>query len=69
MKEKIELHDEQNPSFLFSLTWNDLLCKIVNGEVDPVQLAKNELANRGFDHSGEWVGFDKAAEILKGGVK
>jgi len=62
-KEEQQLHDEQNPEALFCLTWNDLLCKIVSGEVDPVQLAKKELANRGLDASGKWVGFDNAAKI------
>lgn len=63
MNNEKELHDELNPELLFRTTWNDLLCKIVSGEIDPVQLAKKELANRGRDASGEWVGFENAAKI------
>lgn len=59
----MENQDELNPKYLFSLTWNDLLVKIVSGEVDPVQLAREQLANRGLDQSGKWVGFDKVAKI------
>lgn len=66
--ENQEIHDELNPAYLFSLTWNDLLVKIVSGEVDPVQLAREQLANRGLDQSGKWVGFDEASKIA-GGVK
>ena len=60
----MENQDELNPKYLFSLTWNDLLVKIVSGEVDPVQLAREQLANRGLDQSGKSVGFDKAAKIV-----
>ncbi|MFA6947115.1 MAG: hypothetical protein WC220_14575 [Pedobacter sp.] len=49
--------DEKNPQFLFSLTHNELLTAIVNKLIDPVKLAKKELANRGFDTSGKWIGF------------
>lgn len=58
-----ELNDELDPTMLFRTTWNDLLCKIASGEIDPVKLAKKELASRGLDASGIWVGFDEAAKI------
>lgn len=67
--ENQEINDELNPNYLFSLTWNDMLVKIVSGEVDPVQLAREQLANRGLDQSGKWVGFDEAEKIAMGGVK
>jgi len=67
--ENQEINDELNPNYLFSLTWNDMLVKIVSGEVDPVQLAREQLANRGLDQSGKWVGFDEAEKIARGGVK
>jgi len=51
--------DALNENYLFSCTATDLLCAIVNGQIDPVQLAKNELQNRGFDRNGFWVGFNK----------
>lgn len=68
MKEK-NLTDEQNTAHLFNLTHTELLCKIVKGEIDPVQIAREQLANRGLDHYSKWVGFDEAEKIAKGGVK
>lgn len=53
-----------NPDFhLFSITSNAVLSAIVKGELDPVLAAKRELANRGFDADGKWVGFKAAKEI------
>ena len=57
------LDDFKNPEFIFSTTHTSLLTKIVKGEIDPVQLAKKQLVNRGQDENGEWVGFKKAYEI------
>ncbi|HHT9079207.1 TPA: hypothetical protein ACT5CJ_001987 [Flavobacterium psychrophilum] len=51
--------DDQNPIYMFSLTPNDLLGAIVRGEIDPVELAKQTLENRGLDKKGNWVGFKK----------
>lgn len=58
--------DETNPQFLFSLTATDLLLAVVNGLVDPGLLARRELANRGLDQDGAWVGFPRAREIHLG---
>lgn len=55
--------DETNPSFLYSLTTTDLLLALVNGLVDPALLARRELASRGLDLDGTWVGFDVARRI------
>ena len=43
----------------------DLIIKIISGELDPQKLASEQLANRGLNHDGEWVGFPKAKEISK----
>lgn len=51
--------DDLNPQYLFSLTANDLLVAIVKGQINPIELAKKELRNRGFDDSGKWIGFKK----------
>lgn len=51
--------DDQNPDYLFSLTSNDLLGAIVRGEIDPIELAKKTLENRGYDENNKWVGFKK----------
>ncbi len=55
-----EICDELNPAFLFSTTWTDLLTKIASGEIDANELAKKELANRGLNNQGKWVGFEAA---------
>ena len=49
--------DEQNPNLIFNLTDTELLIKIANGEIDAKELAKAQLANRGLNEKGEWVGY------------
>lgn len=60
----ITIEDENNPEFLFSQTRNVLLIQIIKGEINPVESAKKELANRGYDLNNEWVGFDKTKELF-----
>ena len=48
-KERVELPDDLNPEFLFSLTHSALLVDIAKERIDPVALAKKALANRGID--------------------
>lgn len=57
------LPDELNPKFIFSLTHTDLLVKVIRGEIDLLALVRSELANRGLDRDGKWVGFDEAKRI------
>jgi hypothetical protein len=59
-----EMPDEMNPRFMFQGTHDELLSQIVLGKIDPIELAKRELANRGHDQHGEWVGFKKAEELF-----
>jgi len=59
--------DELNPDFLFQGTATDLLLAAASGMIDPALLARRELANRGLDLDGQWVGFDRAREIHLGG--
>ncbi len=54
------LRDELNPLFVFQMTHNELLVAIATGKLDTVQLAREELANRGMGKAGSWVGFDRA---------
>lgn len=49
--------DEENPNYLFSGTNTFLLSEIVNGHIDPREIAWFELRNRGLDSNGNWVGF------------
>lgn len=65
MKEKENLTDAGNPAYLFQTIGSDILCAIVNNQIDAVRLAREELAARGLDHSGKWVGFEKAEKIAK----
>jgi hypothetical protein len=51
--------DEKQPQFLYCCIDTDLLCAIVNKQIDPVELAQKELANRGLDNNGKWIGFKK----------
>lgn len=53
--------DALNSDFLFSCTATDLLTQIVNGLIDPKELAWKELRNRGKDANGLWVGFNDNA--------
>ena len=55
--EKMELPDELNPNYLFSLINTKLLSDAVNGKIDLKELALKELKNRGLNEFGEWVGF------------
>jgi hypothetical protein len=57
--------DDNNPAYMFSSTYTDLLVAAANGQVDLLAFAKRELANRGLDQNGQWVGFDNAAKIWK----
>jgi len=50
------MKDEQNEELIFRLTANELLVKIVSGEIDIKLIAEMELRNRGFDHNGKWMG-------------
>jgi hypothetical protein len=49
--------DALQPQYIFSLTYKELLVAIAQGLIDPVELAKKELSNRGLDANGIWVGF------------
>lgn len=61
--EPINDRDEQQPRFIFSMTANTLLCAMANGCLDPVKLARLELANRGLNiETGEWVGFRESTK-------
>lgn len=55
--------DEENPGFVFSLTNTKVLTEALQGEFDLVYLVRRELANRGLDSKGKWVGFDEAKKI------
>lgn len=55
--------DDENPTFIFSLTNSKVLAEALRGDFDIIYLVRKELANRGLDSTGKWVGFDQAAKI------
>lgn len=54
-----ELDDDKNPAYLFTGIHTELLIKALSGEINLQELAKKEMANRGLDHDGNWIGFKK----------
>ncbi len=42
-----------------------VLAAVARGEVDLNRLAREELAARGLDQNGNWVGFERAAQIFQ----
>ncbi len=54
--------DELNPAYIFNSTWTELLLKLADGTLNPQELARKEMANRGLGRNGEWVGFVQAKE-------
>lgn len=55
--------DDENPRFIFSMTSDKVLVEALNGDFDLVYMVRRELANRGLDQNGKWIGFDKAKEL------
>ena len=41
----------------------ELLLQIIQGDIDPMALVAEQIARRGLDHGGNWVGFKAAGEI------
>jgi hypothetical protein len=57
--------DDLNPQFIFSLTSTQVLCEVLTGEFDLDYCARRELANRGVDGNGQWIGFEQAKKLHK----
>lgn len=51
--------DDLNPIYLFSGTHIELLLRCANKEFDLLKMARAEIANRGLNLKGEWVGWEK----------
>jgi hypothetical protein len=45
-----------------------ILAAVARGELGLNAVARRELASRGLDHHGTWVGFAKAAQIAAEGA-
>ena len=57
--------EANNPKFIFQKTSPALLVSILDGVININYCVREELANRGLDKHGDWVGFEKAKEIHK----
>jgi len=55
--------DDTNPQYLYATTPTTLAMAIADGLFDPVGLARSEMARRGLDQNGAWVGLERAREI------
>ncbi len=54
-----KIEDSKNPAFLFQTIHTDLLVKILAGDIDAKMVAEYELANRGLNRDGKYVGFNQ----------
>ncbi len=57
--------DDLNPNYIFSVTPTALLVEALKSGFDLKLLIRKELANRGQNDKGDWVGFDQAAKVHK----
>lgn len=57
--------DDKNPLFILSNVHTDLLVKIVSLDFNMVMLAEHELANRGLNNHGKYVGFSQTKPVKK----
>ncbi len=55
--------DDLNPAFVLRGVDTKILAAVIAGEIDLNELANKEMANRGLNARGEWVGFDRAVEL------
>lgn len=53
------MSDELNPAFTFNLTATPLLVLLLKDPARLYELASEQLASRGLDINGKWVGFEK----------
>lgn len=60
---------DQAPAFtldelgFIQIAHTQVLAAAARGELDLNQLAREEMASRGLDREGHWVGFDRAKQI------
>jgi hypothetical protein len=47
------------------IAMNKVLATVARGEIDLNLLARKELAGRGLDDQGVWIGFDRARKFHK----
>jgi hypothetical protein len=57
--------DELDPRHIFNMTSTQLLTEALREEFDINYMIRRELAKRGLDNEGKWIGFDKARQLHK----
>ena len=62
-KREGQVSDEKNPVYLFQTTDTSILLAIARDQLDPVKIAKRELARRGLGSDGQWIGFRAAKDF------
>jgi hypothetical protein len=60
------LPDEENPLFLFNTTSTNLLVKLLGKEINLPTLIRLQLRERGVNDKGQWIGFEKAKQLMQG---
>lgn len=63
------LPPEDNPLYLFSATSTPLLVQMLSREIDIYLLIRMQLSIRGVNEKGQWVGFDRARQLVEGKTK
>jgi len=63
--EKVELPDEFNPVLAFQGMSTSLISNFANGTYDVQFYLRRELASRGYDINGRFIGFRAAAKEHK----
>lgn len=56
------MNDDLNPAYTFNQTATPTMASLVRDPAQLMELASLELANRGVDIDGKWVGFKTALE-------
>jgi hypothetical protein len=59
------ISDENNPLFAFSTMSTELLTAFAKKKYDIDFFLRNELANRGLNINGQWIGFNAAKKEHK----
>ena len=60
-----EIADDNNPKFAFQTMSTELIVAFAKGKFDFDFYLRHELANRGLNINGQWIGFDAAKKEFK----
>jgi hypothetical protein len=57
----------EDEAMIFAMIDTEMLKAVADGRIDPVAMAREEIACRGLNQQGKWVGFDAAARDMEQG--